>query len=51
MEKRLQSIEREYIALTGTGLRGTFTAAEVREAFEPVFKKWGLSLPPREQKE
>jgi hypothetical protein len=51
MEKRLASLEREYKALTGTELRGTLTAKEVRAAFEPVFKKRGIPLPPIEQKE
>lgn len=49
MEKKLKSLEREYKALTGTELRGTLTAKEVRKAFEPVFKKRGIPLPPIEQ--
>jgi RecB family endonuclease NucS len=50
MEKKLTSLEREYKALTGTDVRGTLTAKEVRAALEPVFKKRGLSLPPIEHK-
>jgi hypothetical protein len=42
LEKRMKSIEREYLALTGTELRGTFTATEVQQAFDPLFKKYGL---------
>ncbi len=41
-EKLLQSIEHEYMALTGTELRGTFTANEVQQAFGPLLKKYGL---------
>jgi hypothetical protein len=51
MEQRLASLEREYKALTGTELRGTLTAKEVRDAFEPVLTKRGIPLPPIEQKE
>jgi hypothetical protein len=43
-EKLLQEIEREYLALTGTQLRGTFTAYEVNKAFEPLLKKHGLKI-------
>lgn len=42
MEKRMKSIEREYMALTGTELRGTFTANEIQQAFEPLLKKHGI---------
>ncbi len=42
MEERVKSIEREYVALTGTELRGTFTANEINQAFDPLFKKYGL---------
>jgi hypothetical protein len=42
MEKRMKSIEREYMALTGTELRGTFTANEIQQAFEPLLKKYGI---------
>lgn len=41
-EKLLKSIEREYRDLTGTELRGTFTADEIQQAFEPLLKKYGL---------
>jgi hypothetical protein len=43
-EKLLKEIEREYLALTGTQLRGTFTANEVNKAFEPLLKKHGLKI-------
>jgi hypothetical protein len=39
MEKRLKCIEREYRDLTGTELRGSFTAAEIGPVFEPLLKK------------
>jgi hypothetical protein len=42
MEKKMKSIEREYFALTGTELRGTFTANEINQAFDPLFKKYGV---------
>jgi hypothetical protein len=38
-EERMKSIEREYMALTGTELRGTYTAEEIHQAFEPLLKK------------
>jgi hypothetical protein len=42
LEKRIKSIEREYQALTGTELRGTFTANEIQQAFDPLLKKYGI---------
>jgi hypothetical protein len=41
-EKLLKSIEREYRDLTGTELRGTFTADEINQAFGPLLKKYGV---------
>jgi hypothetical protein len=38
--KRRSSIEHEYLALTDTELRGTFTAAEIHRAFDPLLKKY-----------
>jgi hypothetical protein len=40
--KRLSSIEREYLTLTGTEIRKTFTEAEIRQAFDPLLKKYGV---------
>jgi hypothetical protein len=34
--KRLESIEREYFALTGTDIRQTFTETEVHQAFDAL---------------
>jgi hypothetical protein len=48
IDTRLESIKREYFALTGTDVHGTFTETEVREAFESVFKKRGITVPPSE---
>jgi hypothetical protein len=39
MEKKMASIEREYLTIMGTKIRGTFTAAEINRAFEPLLKK------------
>lgn len=39
--KRLESIEREYFALTGTDIRQTFTETEVHQAFDALRKKHG----------
>jgi hypothetical protein len=39
MEKRLKSIEREYLALTGTEIRGSFADTEVHQAFDALLKK------------
>jgi hypothetical protein len=37
--KRLESIEREYFALTGTDIRQTFTETEVHQAFDALMKR------------
>jgi hypothetical protein len=40
LEKRLSSIEHKYKALTGTELHELFTAAEIRQTFDPLLKKY-----------
>jgi hypothetical protein len=39
MEKRKESIEREYTALTGTKIRDSYADTEIYQAFEPLLKK------------
>jgi hypothetical protein len=51
LEKKMADIEQEYVALTKTQLRGTFTAREIHEKFEPLFKRRGIELPPLERRE
>jgi hypothetical protein len=48
MEQRLKSIEREYLALTGTDIRQTFTEIEMHKAYEQLLKergqKYGITM-------